>query len=437
MIEEDAPETPMFPWLATRGNWTTLRIKFAVKLINDRVEGSDVSLPYIGLESIESWTGRISTNDLATAEGQATLFQPGDILFGKLRPYLAKVFRAREPGICSTETFVVRPDDRVDPDFLAYFFLNRNFVDVVDGSTYGSKMPRANWEFFGNLPLMLPPIREQRAIATFLDERTAEIDALIAKKEQLLVLLAEKRQAIVTRAVTKGLDPTVPMKDTGIPWLGQIPAHWEVAVEFRLLALQDRWSFVNGPFGSDLLTSEILDEGVPVIYSGDVKQGPFVRRSNAYVSAEKARQLQFCTVGGSDLLLAKVGDPPGTATVYPTSEPPAIVTQDVVRVCLDPAKASAFYVAVLLNSAFGMAQIRRVMVEATRGRFPLFDLKLLRLPVPPVSEQRDIATAIAESDETQRTVESRIREAIRTLKELRSAEITAAVFGKRDRFRCR
>src|SRR6266550_5327705 len=89
-------------------------------------------------------------------------------------------------------------------------------------------MPRVSSEQIGNLPVSLPPPAEQRAIAAFLDRETARINALIAKKERLIELLQEKRAALISHAVTKGLDPTVPMKDSGVEWLGEIPAHWEV-----------------------------------------------------------------------------------------------------------------------------------------------------------------------------------------------------------------
>jgi type I restriction enzyme S subunit len=112
--------------------------------------------------------------------------------------------------------------------FLRYVCLSRDFVDAVDASTFGSKMPRADWDFIGNMPVPLPSTETQRAIADYLDRETARIDALVAAKERLLGLLAEKRRALITRAVTRGLNPDAPLRDSGLPWLGPIPAHWEI-----------------------------------------------------------------------------------------------------------------------------------------------------------------------------------------------------------------
>ena len=112
-------------------------------------------------------------------------------------------------------------------------------------------MPRANWDFIGNLPALLPEAEEQTAIATFLDRETARIDALIAKKQRLIELLQEKRSALISQVVTKGLDPGVPMKDSGVEWMGEIPAHWEVK---RLVWVAE--SLQTGPFGTQLHASD-------------------------------------------------------------------------------------------------------------------------------------------------------------------------------------
>jgi type I restriction enzyme S subunit len=106
-----------------------------------------------------------------------------------------------------------------------YLLLSRGFIEHLDGSTYGTKMPRANWTFIGASHVPLPDEDEQRAIAAILDRETARIDALIAKEEELIRLLEEERTALISHVVTKGLYPSAPMKDSGVPWLGEIPTH--------------------------------------------------------------------------------------------------------------------------------------------------------------------------------------------------------------------
>lgn len=158
------------------GHWELRRLKYTANLINVKVDGADNDLPYTGLEHIESWTGRrVAPNGEATSEGQANLYRRGDVLFGKLRPYLAKAHAAESDGICTGELLVLRPR-AVAQRFLLDYVLNPDFIAVVDSSTYGAKMPRANWDYIGNLPALIPPSEEQRAIAAFLDRETARIE---------------------------------------------------------------------------------------------------------------------------------------------------------------------------------------------------------------------------------------------------------------------
>jgi len=124
--------------------WEVKRLKHCADLINAKIDGSNSDLPYTGLENIESWTGkRIIIKENPTSEGKSSCFKTGDVLFGKLRPYLAKVFRCTEEGICTGELLVLRPK-AVNQEHLFYYMLARDFIYIVDSSTYGVKMPRAS-----------------------------------------------------------------------------------------------------------------------------------------------------------------------------------------------------------------------------------------------------------------------------------------------------
>ena len=232
-------------WLQKKPNhWRIKRLKFAADLINNKVSVEDSPLPYLGLEHIESWTGRKIDGEISNSEGLASSFLVGDVLFGKLRPYLAKVHLAQQDGLISSEALVIRSKDELHAEFLKYYMLSRDFINIVDSSTYGSKMPRASWDFIGNLPVLLPDAEEQKSIARFLDFKTAQIDALIAKKKALLDKLSEMRTALISHAVIKGLDPSAPMKDSGVPWLGVIPAHWK-AIALRWLIRIGSGDFIS------------------------------------------------------------------------------------------------------------------------------------------------------------------------------------------------
>ena len=212
-------------------HWEVLPLKRRSRLLTEKTECRDNP---IALENIEGWTGRLVETD-SEFLGEGVVFEPGDILFGKLRPYLAKVYLAAKGGQAVGDFHVIHPFDSLHPRFLQFLLLTKEMIDLVNGSTFGAKMPRASWDFLASLHLSIPPLDEQSVIATFLGHETAKIDALIAEQQRLIELLQEKRQAVISHAVTKGLNPHAPMKDSGVEWLGEVPEHWEVRPVKRFL----------------------------------------------------------------------------------------------------------------------------------------------------------------------------------------------------------
>jgi len=205
------PAAPMrdsgIEWLGEiPAHWEVNRLKWGANLINDKVENGETDTIYLGLENVESWTGRIVESDFRPEQEEASSsFRKDDVLFGKLRPYLAKAIHAQYHGICTSELMVLRPQ-KYYPRYLFYYMLSRSTVNIIDSSTYGVKMPRANWQFIGNLPTPLPPLREQQAIADFLDKETSRIDSLVGRINQAIEKLQEYRSAIITAAVIGKID---------------------------------------------------------------------------------------------------------------------------------------------------------------------------------------------------------------------------------------
>lgn len=186
--------------------WGTKKLKYAAKLVTVKMENQNSNVAYIGLENIESWTGRlIGTQNQDEFDGQANTFNSGDVLFCKLRPYLAKVHKAFENGICTSELLVFRPIDIIQ-SYLFYYFLNSKFIEVVNSSTYGTKMPRANWDFISSLLATVPTYEEQVSIAKYLDKEINIIDTLIDKIQISIEKLKEYRVALISAAVTGKID---------------------------------------------------------------------------------------------------------------------------------------------------------------------------------------------------------------------------------------
>lgn len=186
-------------------HWEIRRLKFSLDLINEKINVSDKDDLFLGLENIEPWTGRKILSENMVSEGVATKFNVGDVLFGKLRPYLAKVLLADFSGVATTELLVFRPYS-LNGKFLTYYLLNADFIETVNSSTYGSKMPRANWEYIGALPALIPTIEEQREIVAHLDKETARIDRMVELNQQTIDKLKEYRTALITAAVTGKID---------------------------------------------------------------------------------------------------------------------------------------------------------------------------------------------------------------------------------------
>lgn len=214
-------------------NWYITKLKFVANLLTSKSSNEDEL--FVGLENISSGDGKYLAKASTLAEGTSISFKNNDVLFGKLRPYLAKSWLATFSGVCSSEFLVLRTE-RLHPRFLNYYLLTKEFIVQVDSSTYGSKMPRASWEFISLLPVPTCSYFLSDKIASFLDHETAKIDNLIEKQQQLIELLKEKRQAVISHAVTKGLNPDVPMKDSGVEWLGEVPEHW-LCTKIKYIAL--------------------------------------------------------------------------------------------------------------------------------------------------------------------------------------------------------
>lgn len=208
------------------GHWEVKRFKYLFLLVSEKTSDEE-GLPKIGLENIESWTGKFLNSD-SDFEGDGEVFTNNDILFGKLRPYLAKVYLSEFSGKAVGDIFVFRTQGEIHSKYGSLLLLSKNFIDLTTSSTFGAKMPRVSWEFISSQLLPLPPLPEQTAIARYLDRKTAELDELIADKRRLLGLYEEEKTAIINQAVTKGLHPDVPMKDSGVEWLGEVPGEWGV-----------------------------------------------------------------------------------------------------------------------------------------------------------------------------------------------------------------
>lgn len=187
-------------------HWVIRRLKYLVELYkHNKTQTNSNSYDFkLALENIDNWTGKYVESVSPDFEGEGRYFQEGDVLFGKLRPYLAKAFLPDTKGVCVSEILVFTPNSElITSEFLFQRILTKGFIDIVDGSTYGAKMPRASWDFIGNMRIAFPPtIEEQNHIVEHIKTETKTLDFAISKAESEIELIKEYREAMIAEAVT-------------------------------------------------------------------------------------------------------------------------------------------------------------------------------------------------------------------------------------------
>lgn len=410
------PEVGSIPF-----GWEARRLKFAVTLRNEKIEAEDVTLEYMGLEHIESWTGKRIDDETASSEGVATRFVKNDVLFGKLRPYLAKVYLAEKEGMATTEALVLMTEPALVPVFLKYLLLSEKFIDAVSGSTFGAKMPRANWETIGGLPVLLPSHDEQQQIAAFLDWKTGQIDALIAKKKELLEKLKERRLAVITQAVTKGLNPAAPLRDSGTPWLGQVPKHWNIPT------LKMRYAVELGKMLDEKrITGDCL---VPYLRNVDVQWGKINFDELPQMDIMED-ELPRYTIRENDVLVCEGGEV-GRAAVVGDQVGVVGFQKALHRLRSETEAEMPRFIFYTLLWAVNTG-VFAVEGASTIAHLTADQLRRYHFPQPPLSEQENIVSYLDEKVGRVSQMIEKINDAIARLTEYRTALITAATIGKID-----
>ena len=266
--------------------WEISKIRYLVTTRSEK-RITDSSVPYIGLENIESQTGKFVETGIQVDKSENIVVEIGDILFGKLRPYLRKYWRATFTSTASSE-FLVFQSSELDMNFLYYAIQSDSFIEEVNTSTYGSKMPRASWEYIKNMKIAFPTsLVEQQKIADFLDKKTAQLDKVKSLLEEQIQKLNAYRASLIYETVTKGLDKTVPMKDSGIDWIGQVPEGWEIGrvkdafklrseknfrpiEEVQLLSLYTEFGVFPHGDREEKGNKAVSTEGYKIVYKKDI-----------------------------------------------------------------------------------------------------------------------------------------------------------------------
>lgn len=425
------------PWLGeVPEHWEVQRLKYLFREVDERSDTGDEELLSVShLTGVTPRREKNVTMFLAESNVGHKLCAPGDVVVNTMWAWMAALGVARQHGMVSPSYAVYRPrnDGKLAPMFVDRLLRTEALrTEYVRRSTgVNSSRMRLYPEQFLTIRIPFPSIDEQEAIGRLLAHVDRQIARYIRAKKKLIALLNEQKHAVIHHAVTRGLHPNVRLRPSGVEHLGPIPIHWK-RLPIRQIAARSKSAIVNGPFGSDLLTTELVAEGVPVIYIRDISSGAYRRVSTVHVTRAKAAELSFCEVQPGDILIAKVGDPPGTAAVYPQNAPNGIVTQDVVRLRPNLKSVLPSYIAIFLNSQAGRAAIGPIVVESTRGRFSLPDFRQVPIFLPPLGEQAEIVDTTTRISVAVERLSTQALAEVTYLREFRDRLVSDVVSGRVD-----
>ncbi|MEX5266357.1 restriction endonuclease subunit S [Kocuria sp. CPCC 204721] len=374
----------------------------------------------VALESIVSGTGQLVDEPWVDSSGPGNLYMPGDILYGKLRPYLAKVWVADRSGNYVGDFVRITPRSSFNNQFLKYVILTPYFTSKASAESVGSKMPRTEWDSLKRIKVPAPRITEQRHIADYLDHETAEIDAFIADQSQFIDLVEERESVLIETTITGRQAGVTPRKNSGSDWVGDIPNHWEME--------RISWLFSNVGSGTTPASDDVdsFNGTIPWVTSSELRETG-VSVTNKLVSDEAVNKYSALRVHpAGSLMIAMYG---ATIGRLGWLEVPATVNQ-AICVFSDYRKGPSKYPFFAL-----LAARRHLLTLASGGGQPNINqdkLRSLRIPIPPEHEQTDIVRSLDKSlrDATQLAREAKIL--IDLARERRAALITAAVTGQID-----
>lgn len=412
------------------------RLKYAATLNDEALPEStdpDFELAYIDIGNVDS-QGRVHdivNYRLEDAPSRARrIVRNGDVIISTVRTYLQAIAPIENPPenlIVSTGFAVVRPSDVLDHRFCKYALRAYRFLWEVKSRSTGVSYPAINASDLGDIRVSLPEVSAQRLIANYLDRETARIDGLIEEKERMLALLEEKRAAIISCVATRGLDPDIPFKPSGVEWLDEIPAHWELRrIKFVTTCLDQGNSPIaaNTPAGADELG---------VLKLSAVSKGRFKREENKALRATDEGE-QLLALRKGDVLMTRGNTPELVADVacVPNDEPNLLLPDLIYRLRVQEERIHPEYLTSFLTTAAARVQIRRdargssgSMVKVSQGHV----LDWLA-PLPPLSEQTEIVNYLQHAEERFQTVTTELSLSLSLLSERRTALITAAVTGQ-------
>lgn len=383
------------------------RLKYAATINDESLPEAtepDYELQYIDIGNVDSYgtVHDVVAFKFEEAPSRARrITRHGDVIVSTVRTYLQAIAPIENPPenlIVSTGFAVVRPKGSLfDARFCKYAVREKHFLWEVESRSTGVSYPAINASDLADIRINLPDIETQRLIADYLDRETARIDALVAEKEKMLALLEEKRGALISRAVARGLDENAPLKPSGLDWLRDIPAHWKTKKLKHVASLKS---------GETITADSISDTGDYPVYGGNGFRG----FTSGYTHVG-----DYVLVGRQGALCGNINYASGQ---FWASEHAVVTTIKM--------EDDFFWLGELLR----FMNLNQYSQSAAQPGISVEVVENLKIPVPPVAEQIQIATYMKKESDYIDTIREEVSKTTALLKERRAALITAAVTGQ-------
>ena len=416
-------------------HWEEKPLK-TVTSINDEVLSESVStdheMEYVDISSVSLANGIERTESVIFGDAPSRarrIPRDGDVLVSTVRTYLKAIAPVVSPPsnlVASTGFAVVRPQRGIHPGYLKYALQEEHFIQQVISRSTGVSYPAINASDIARIPLSLPKQSEQLAIATFLDHETAKIDALITEQQHLIELLQEKRQAVISHTVTKGLNPDAPLKDSGVEWLGEVPEHWTV-MPLRLAARIESGHTPSRSHEEYWIEKDCV---YPWFTLGDVWQIRDGKAEYVFETQEKVSQVGLDNsaarmLPANTVILSRTASV-GFSGILGVS---MATTQDFVNWVCGPKIAPEFLLFVFRAMS---KEFERLKYGSTHNTIYMPDIFSFRVALPSLIEQGEIVSDVRESLRRLDGSFDDLLSSKELLKERRSALISAAVTGQID-----
>lgn len=418
-------------------HWRNVPIKYmalgkeSLFLDGDWIESKDISgddIRYITTGNVgegrykEQGLGFISEDKFKQLD--CTEVFEDDILISRLNAPIGRsclVPNLKSKIVTSVDNVIFRPDVKYHKQFVVHLFSSKDYFKHTSNLARGATMQRISRGLLGNIRIIIPPYDEQQKIANFLDHETAKIDTLIDKQQQLIKLLKEKRQAVISHAVTKGLNPNAPMRDSGVEWLGEVPEHWDVRR-------------INLIFSESNARAKTAEELTYPVLSVSIHHGISDKELNEEELDRKVQRSEdrslYKVVHSNFLAYNMMRAWQGG---FGASKLSGLVSPAYV-VCPPKTNLNSYYFELSLRTSNAVTELKRFSRGITDFRLRLYwdEFKNISVPVPPKDEILTILQSIFDINSTYDNLGNVAERQIELLKERRTALISAAVTGKID-----